>query len=240
MKLTSSVALALLTTSILLPACNSKIDECNKVAAVANKAVGEMHKMEAQMHDEAHDAAALARDAKKFAELIEATSKEISAISINTEGLKPLIAAYTGMLDAAAVATRDMLGVLEGAGDITDDKVKATEQRLEGAQGGLSSACEAESEDCTKIMAIMAKLSDPPPDQDIGKALKAHADELSALELSNDTVKAANTAYVAVINDFVTMMSVIEKLDASMVKLDEAVGKEDEIVNNINSFCSAP
>jgi hypothetical protein len=231
MKLATPLALALLTSALTLPACDKKVQECNKVADIANAAVTEMHKMEADMHGDAHDPVALAKDAEKFIALAEKASKDITAVEIKTEGLQPHVAAYTGMLDAAAGATKELLGELEKAGPLSEEKLAASQKALEDAQAGLGKACEGGAADCEKIGKVMDEMPDAPKDDEVGKMLVEHSAKMKALVLEDAGVKQASDTYVKVVDEYVELIAMAQRLDASVAKIDAAVEKEDE-------FCS--
>lgn len=240
MKLSSSIALVLLTTSVLAPACDKKRRECNEVADVANAAVEKMHAIEREMRGETHDPAELAKDAKVFIDLVEKASKDISAVEITTEGLQTHVTAYTSMLDGAAAATKALLAELESAEGLSEARLQATQKALNDAQTALGKACEGGAPDCEKLGAVMQKLPDAPPSEDeVGKVLAAHAAELEKLELEDETIKKANDAYIDVLESYVELIAMAQKLDASVQKVDAAVEKEDEIVAAINQFCGA-
>lgn len=230
----------LLATSVLASGCDKKTRECNAVADIANAAVNEMHRLEGEMRGETHEPAALAKDAKTFVELAEKASKDISAVTLTTEGLEAHVAAYTSMLDAAAAATKELIAGLDGADGLSEEKLTAAQKSLQDAQAALGEACAAGAPDCEKIGKVMDALPDAPPsEEEVGKMLAAHAAELEKLELEDETIKKANDAYVGVLESYVELIAMAQRLDASMQKVDAAVEKEDEIVAAINQFCGA-
>jgi chromosome segregation ATPase len=238
MKLSSPIAVLLLSTSVLASACDKKVQECNKVAEVANAAVSEMHKIEGEMRGETHDPDALSKDAKVFIDLIEKASKDISAVEITTEELKKRVGTYTAMLDSAAAATKEMLAELEKADGLTEEKLQASQKALSDAQGALGQACAGGAPDCEKIGEVMEKLPDDAPSEDeIGNVLAAHAADLEKLELEDEGIKKAKVAYIGVVNEYVDLIGKAQRLDASMQKVDAAVATEDDIVASINQFC---
>ncbi len=243
MKLSAKLVLALFACGLTSSACgDNKAAECKQVASIAKEAVTQMHKLEDKLRGEAHETVALAADAQAFIDVIEKAAKDIGAVTITSEALRPHVTAYSRMLDAAATATRGLLGALEGATELTEAQLQATQKNMREAQKGLAEACGTAEEppaDCEKIAAVMQRFAEnPPAGAAMATALDEHATELEQILIEVEAIKAAKLGYTAVLREFSKLFAQALMLDAKIEEVNIAVEKEDEIVAALNEACA--
>ncbi len=222
--------------------CNSKVKECNQVADIVNENVDALHKIERDLRA-ANDPGEEGRQAQAMVTAVQDATRKLEALSVGTDGLKPLVAAYVGMLKQVEEGGKEIVSQVEAAGELTDTKIEATLEALQGAQGAVVTACEQPSDDCPKIAAIFDAFPDSLTDEQVGPAFAKMGADLEKLELADGPVKTATTELIKVVKEKVVLLEkavqLQKALEAAGKKIDDAVATEDKVVDELNGFCSA-
>lgn len=242
MKTQLTTALALLACGFLTVGCNSKVKECNQVADIVNANVEALHKIEKDLHA-TNDPGEEGKQAQAMVQTVQEAAQKLSALSLGTDGLKPLVAAYVEMLKKVEDGGKEVISQVEAAGDLTDAKVEATLKSLQDAQEGIVKACENPTGDCPKVAAVLDKFPSSASEDQLVAAFTALGADLEKLELSEGTVKSATETFVKVVKEKVVLLEKAFKLqtalEAAEKKIDDAVAAEDKVVDDLNAFCSA-
>lgn len=227
---------------VLSGACNSKVEECNRVADIVNANVEAMHKIEQDLHA-GNDPAEEGRQAQVMVEAVQEAAQKLKGLEIKTEGLKGLVTAYVDMLAKIEEGGREIVAQVGAAGDLSDAKLEATLEALQGAQEGVLKACEKPSEDCKRVGAVLEKLSTDETLDGLAASFSKVGAELEKVELADGPLKTATADLVRVVKEKVTLlekaMQMQKGLEAAEKKIDDAVAAEDKVVDELNGFCGA-
>lgn len=242
MKYRTSFVLVLICCGSLSAGCANKVQECNQVADIVNTNVDALHETDKKLHATT-DPEQEAKLAEGMIELVRQASKDLSALELKTEGLRPLVTAYTDMLGQIEAAGTEILGHVAKAEGVTEQKVKESFQSLEKALETLSKACATPSEDCNALSAILDKFPRAPKDSEIVSAFNTLSSNLKKLEVKDESVKAAAEKFMGVVEDKVALLEKAQELQAALEttekKLDSAIEAEDKVVSQLNQFCGA-
>lgn len=233
---------ALLICGVFVAACNSKTEECNRVAEIVNANVDVMQNIEKGLRT-SNDPAEEGKQAQAMVDAVQQAAQKLSALEIKTDGLKGLVANYVDMLKKIEEGGREIVTQVEAAGDLSEAKLDATLKKLEAAQQGIMSACEKPSKDCMQIAAVLEKLATEENVEGLAATFAKVSDELEKVELADGALKTATAELGTVVKEKVALLDkalqLQKGLEAAEKKIDEAVAKESKVVDELNGFCGA-
>lgn len=242
MKTQFTTALAVLVCSFFAAGCNSKVKECNQVAEIVNANVAALQKIGQDLHS-SNDPGEEGKQAQAMVAAVQDAAQKLGALSIGTDGLKPLVAAYIDMLKKVEEGGKEVVAQVEAAGDLTDAKVDATLKALQDAQEAIVKACDNPSADCPKVGAVLEKFPSSISEDQLVSAFTTLGSDLEKLELGEGPVKAATATFVNVVKEKVVLLEKAVKLRAALEaaekKIEDAVAAEDKVVDDLNTFCGA-
>ena len=236
--LSPNTVLSGLALALALSACQTKVNECNKLADIVNQSVAQISKIENRASD---DPQAVAKDADEVADLAEKTASEIAALTIETAELQPRAQTYTEVANDMATASRELASLMNKAHEMQSSRLGAAEAKFTASQTALETVCDGGPPDCAKLAEVLERQPEQTNEEQLSPVLGSYIADLKAVDLADAAVKkvvdehvAAVTAYKQVIDDWGKLHT---DLDAAEQKLDAVGAREDEIVADLNTFC---
>lgn len=220
--------------------CDKKVDECNAVIDKINGSVEKLKKAEKAPSGKPEQ---MAKDLKAYAEVAKTEAGELGKIEVTTGELQKYVDEYQAMAEEVAEAALDVANASESLAKMVGDLEKI-QKEWESKMKDVQAACTSPAGDCGAVMKQMTQVpTGSPDDKKYADELDKWAKELEAVEVKDDKLKTAVTAFAKVAKDqagLVRKMKEAEtKGDAAMKKLDKATDKEDPLVEKINKFCGA-
>lgn len=227
-----------LALALALSACQTKVNECNKLADIVNQSVAQISKIENRASD---DPQAVAKDADEVAALAEKTASEIAALTIETAELEPRAQTYTDVANDMATASREFATLMNKAHEMQSSRLEAAEAKFTESQTALESVCDGGPQDCAKLAEVLERQPEQTNEEQLSPVLGKYIADLKAVDLADAAVKKVVDQHVAAVDAYKQVIDDWEKLhtdlDAAEQELDAVVAREDEIVADLNSFC---
>jgi hypothetical protein len=226
----------LVLTCATVPACGTKVQDCNKVIGAINNAVERIKAVEMN----AKELDKSIEQMKAFATIVQEEANRLRALQIGTVELQQHVDAYLAMTTETVAAAKEIVMAMEGVLAATA-KAKKLQKDLEASMNGLEKACKGST--CLKVMKRIAKTNAPEDDDKLAAELDGLAADLAAMKTGKDKVDAAVAAHAAntkALADTLREMKLAQQTgDAAQKQLNGATDKEEPLIKEINALCGA-
>ncbi len=220
--------------------CSKKGSECEQFNNTANPSVDKLNKASALPDDKPEQAMAQAQEVQKIA---DETVANLTKLTFTVPELQKMSADYQSTLKDMSASSKALIELVKSLDTITKKAEKLPEE-MKQAGDKLTAACaeDKEGDDADECKKIAEKVQNLPSDPSKGAEVIAFAAELEKMTLKNAATKAVAVDIAKTFKDLGKLMTDLEgigpKAQAASKKEEEAISKQNAVVDSLNKFCS--